>query len=490
MKKYVFIIIFLFLSCSLAAVEIPRNPAAGEPLLVTHSIAGEDLLKQARGHLFVGEIKKGLSLLDSVLKSNKNDSEALYLKGECYCLYGNKEVQNILQQLRKSGCSQYADILDIKIDQLLGDANIKKKLTELKIKYPFNSELELVDWQYKVSAGDYALAKSVFRKLSDHVVLGFIPYKVIYLTEKLINSSEADTIAAEAVRKNFLWFKALKPSLAKKVQNSSSNIFEMELPLIECGPYFGIEMIDSLGNKITVSLDTGTSDAGFTIHKKDVGSRLAGTCLDTLKNAIQYRYMPHPVDLYHKLVSFKSPEINHLTIGYFEGGLINSDGVFSPLALRNLAITVDPIHKKVFLRNREALEKYILRLNRNYEEVNYINRSGWIYIPCKLNDHEVMMMVETGSRDVNVNSIAVRRYGIPIVEGTLSWQGKDHPVKRPEIRIKIGEIEYRPKDALVDDFVMGNCYTGQASAGDLGPEFLRNFVFTIDPFIERLIFEK
>lgn len=98
-------------------------------------------------------------------------------------------------------------------------------------------------------------------------------------------------------------------------------------------------------------------------------------------------------------------------------------------------------------------------------------------------------MVETGSRDVNANSLAAKRYGLPTRPGTIVWQGKEREVTRPDFVFDIGGIAYAPGDGLVDDFALGAYGTGLGSAGDIGPGFLKDYRFTIDPFSEQIILE-
>lgn len=48
----------------------------------------------------------------------------------------------------------------------------------------------------------------------------------------------------------------------------------------------------------------------------------------------------------------------------------------------------------------------------------------------------------------------------------------------------------RSRGGMISSFVMGNTYYGLASAGDIGPDFLRNYAFTIDPFKGHFIIEE
>lgn len=450
--------------------------------------AGESkLLKTAREYFFRGALKNGITTVDSVLKNDPDDQHALYLKGEYCCLAGKKEVLEVLRRIKDE---YYADLLDLKIDLLLGDRRFPDKLRKLREKYPSSAELEFAGWLYKTEHGGLEEAKKDLWQLSDKLVFGFLPSRHLYILTEASDAQYAASLLHEASKRGFAWTKRVdrKPQL-KPEQVFSSSIYETELPLIDCGPYMGIELRDSLGNIVRASLDTGTSGFGLTIHSRTKGDSLCGVLLDTVRNGIQYRYMSAPADLYYKLCSFSWPDARNMLVGYFEGGLPASDGVFSPFAFKDLAITIDSKNRKVFLRSRQALKKYLSGKN-NYESLDFIRRGGWIYVPGKIDTSEVLMMVETGSRDVNLNKIAQLRYDTPVIEDSIEWRGKTYPVTRPVFKLRLGSLEYEPEDALVDEFVLGNYYTGVASAGDIGPDFLRNYTFTIDPFESRLILEK
>ena len=100
------------------------------------------------------------------------------------------------------------------------------------------------------------------------------------------------------------------------------------------------------------------------------------------------------------------------------------------------------------------------------------------------------MMIETGSRDINFNSLSSEYLGLEPYESTLSWNGEDYPVKKIDCKIQIGSTSYEVKGGLISDFVLGNWYYGAGSSGDIGPDFLKNQAFIIDQFNNRFILIK
>jgi hypothetical protein len=263
---------------------------------------------------------------------------------------------------------------------------------------------------------------------------------------------------------------------------------EIKLEYADCGPGMGFYMTDSKGQSIKVELDTGTSGGLFTIHSDSVGRNLAGKDTMTIEDGISYNYMEGPEDMHYKLVSFSEPPIDNFLTGYFKGSFTKADGCFSPFIFKGYALSMDPVKRTAFLRTEEALDSYLAGLD-DYVAVDYVIREGWIYIPCRINGREVLMMVETGSRYVNLNSIAAKRLGIEPYKSTIKWRGQDYPVEKIDFTLEIGRLKHEVKGGMVSSFVLGNTYYGLASAGDIGPDFLRNYAFTIDPFGKRIIIE-
>jgi len=263
----------------------------------------------------------------------------------------------------------------------------------------------------------------------------------------------------------------------------------VEFPLVPCGPYFGIQMEDVAGHKITVTLDTGTSDNEIMIHDLKTGESLAGEKLGCFEKAIWYHYMPAPTDLFYKSVSFRTPRLDDLLVGYFKGSITGADGVFSPFVFAGMALTVDPAAKTVVLRNKTELERYLAGRSGAIR-LPYRERNGWIYVKAELMGRRALFMVETGSRDLNLTGLAAARYGVKTRTDTITWNGRDSKVVRPDgLTVDFGGFAYSPADGFVDDFVFGNYWTGCGNAGDIGPDFLRGHRFTIDPFGKALILE-
>lgn len=113
-----------------------------------------------------------------------------------------------------------------------------------------------------------------------------------------------------------------------------------------------------------------------------------------------------------------------------------------------------------------------------------------MFIPCEVNGKNVEMILETGSRDVNFNSLAARRLGLESYEGFVKWNGEDYPVTKLDTEIKVGSFVYTVNGRHKTNFVLGNLAYGLGAAGDVGPDFISSFVFTIDPFNKQIILEK
>jgi hypothetical protein len=288
-------------------------------------------------------------------------------------------------------------------------------------------------------------------------------------------------------------FRKLRPKLAAGAVRSGPCRIDgvRELPYVDCGSQMGLRMTSVGGRDLDLSIDTGTGSGLLTLHESEPGEALAGPVVLRLEDGIHYHYMPEPVDVVCKLVDFRDPPMSRRPVEYFDGDFDAADGCVSPFAFPGAALTVDPQAERVWLRDRDGLAEYMRSVDpERTAVVPYVRRCGWIFVPARVNGHDVLMMVESGSRDVNVNTLAARRLGIPSRDGTIEWRGDDYPVKRADLTVEIGGLTYRCPDALVDDFVLGNNWTGTACAGDLGPDFLRHYRFTVDPFAGRLVLEE
>jgi hypothetical protein len=452
--------------------------------------SGPGTLAEVRSAYRAGNPAEGYKLVKAFLQKEPANDDALYLEGEYMVLAGRAEALGIIERLRRAGRVLEADILELKADLFLGDEMLRERLSEALRSHPGSEEVRFIEWRRRLDEGDLAWAAGHIPD-PEKIVFGSMPYEALFMACRDDDPDQALSWARKAAALGFTGLdkRAARLSRAPRVEGPFHEMSETELPLVACGPYFGIEMEDAGGRKIRVSLDTGTGGRGFMIHDRSVGDALTGPTLVRFEKAIQYHYMKEAADLSYKSVSFRRPRLRDMLVGYFEGSLKSSDGVFSPFAFKGLGLTVDPAAKKAVFRDRQKLARYVSGL-RDAVRLPYRERGGWIYVKGEFAGHAALMMVETGSRDLNINGLAAARYGVKTRPGTVPWNGRDVPVVRPDgLVVDIGGIAYTPSDGLVDDFALGNVWTGCGSAGDIGPEFLRNFRFTIDPFGKALILE-
>jgi hypothetical protein len=400
------------------------------------------------------------------------------------------KVLDILEELHLSNNDLYRELLDLKIDMLIGKESYDKKLNRLIKKYPGNKELEVFNWLKRLDDGDFSWAENNLQYVRKYSQMDFLPLLALY-NKSFDRDFELaydylTKLREESIYKRDNTYKRLE-HLVKNRPGLNEDYIELEY--IECGAEFGIMMKDAKGKKIKMAIDTGTSGYGVTIHSKALGDSLSGEHVFTTKDGIQYNYMDGPADVVAKLVDFSEPNMENLLIEYFEGGLTIADGVFSPLIF-GMALTVNPFQEKVILRNEENINRYVKQLDdKRHTTVSYKLRNGWMFIPCEVNGEKVLMNFETGSRDVNFNEIAAERIGLETYDSTIKWRGEDYPVTKINTEIRVGDFTYKVEEGFVSDFVLGNCDFGLASAGDIGPDFLRNFIWTIDPYSKSLILE-
>jgi len=481
----------LFTKARLVAAFVSFIFLSAAVALTMQSFGGAQSASIGEARKAFGEYRlaDGLKHLEAALAVESDYFEAIYLKGEALVLNGRPEVWDIIQQLKAAGKSREADILSLKVDLFLGDENLAKSTSFLATKYPGDPEIELVDWLRRLDGGDIEWAEGHLPD-PDCLVMCWVPYRALSIAWHKEDPVRSAEWAERGLEYGAKYFQRVLEVIRcyEGWPQVSHEIIETELPYVECGPYFGIRMEDEEGHSIKVSLDTGTNGRGFTIHDRSVGALLSGEVLLVREKAIQYNYMSEAVDAVYKRVNFRSPRILNLPVICFQGALSNGDGVFSPFAFPDLAVTIDPVNRKAWLRNREALKRYLKGLS-GAVMLPYRERDGWIFVSGRLDGKGALLMVETGSRDVNANRLAAKRYGLPTKPGRLVWQEKERHVKRPDFVFDIGGIAYTPSDGLVDDFALGSFGIGLGSAGDIGPVFLKNYRFTIDPFAKRIILE-
>jgi len=466
-------------------------------LLLWHTLSAQSIqtVDQAKAALSKMQYGKALQLLQSDTATGViTGQEAIYLEGEINLMLGKDLFLKNLQQLDSLGADTHADILRAKYALFIGVDSADEIISRLLQKYPENSELPYCQWLLALKQGRYSYCKSSAADVSENLIFPFAPYLALYNVAWDNNFDDAISYLDSIEMQVGSFYESKYRKLIKLQQNiqvESSSDELLELPYAQCGPGMGILLTDSRGDTIKMELDTGTGYSWMTIHDSASGSNLPGKDTLTIKNGISYNYMNHPRDFHFKLTDFKKPFYENLLVGYFNGRFSKADGCFSPFFFPHHAIQFDPLNEKVYFRTASNLAKYKKQYQGRITSVPYVIRNGWIFIPCKVNQKTVLMMVETGSRDVNFNRLAATYLDLPVYDGFVRWRGKDYPTKKVDCTIEIGEeLIYEVKGGLVNDFVLGNHYYGLASAGDLGPDFFKNYVFTIDPFNREIIFEQ
>lgn len=448
-------------------------------------------LDKARHEIAAFRINAALAHLDTVLMSDPQSVQANYMKAEILLLSGSQTYKKYMGRLEQMNYTEGCTVLRIKEAVFTGKSEASEMLAKGLSSYPGNGELKYLEWLIDLDRNGIEDRAWEAGRLSEGIIVKPLPLIALYgyardrdpaLALKYLDSLDAMSVTTFQSRDRPLL------ELLAALPKASGVRGEIELEYAECGAGMGFYMYDTRGNKIKMELDTGSGSSLFTIHNDSVGEVLDGRDLLSITDGIWYNYMEKPADIHYKTVDFSNPAINNIIAGYFDSSFSKADGCYSPFSLGACAITLDPVNGKAWIRDSLALDRYLSGL-AGYTGVEYILRNGWIYIPCKINGKEVLMMVETGSRDVNLNKISVPLVGVEPYQGSIKWRGADYPVTMADFILEVGEISYEVKSGLVSDFVLGNKYTGLASAGDIGPDFFRNFIFTIDPFSKRLIIE-
>lgn len=439
------------------------------------------------------KLKAGNSLLDSILKRDSLHLMANYLKAELNILRGEADYTTYTRRLESLGAEKELAILDLKLALLIGELSLSQVIPDILKKYPGNPEIEFINWLWEIDQNGIDNVAHTARELSQKIHFKPLPYLALYNYASGIDPQLAlcyldtlESLAGNVYHSRNRPLLELLSNIKTKQQSNTKQVIELEYA--DCGPGMGFYMTDIKGNKIKMELDTGSSNGLFSIHNDSIGKTFAGQDTVIIKNGIWFNYMDGPKDMHYKLVDFENPKIGNIVTGYFDGKFSKADGCFSPFAFKGYSITIDPLNRKAFLRNQKATEEYLEGLN-NHIEVQYTLREGWIFIPCKINGKEVFMMVETGSRDVNLNKLSLNRLGVEPYQSSILWRGESYPIQKVDFILEIGSLKYTVNGGLVSDFVMGNSNFGIASAGDIGPDFFRNFVLTIDPFGKKLIIE-
>lgn len=441
------------------------------------------------------DFKKSITILNNSGTGDINEKTTeLYLKAEIYLILGNEKFNTIFDSLTVLHARRYCDILRVKHALFIGSIAVDSLLEDALVLYPDEPELAYCKWLLDLDNGLTARCRRQAGELSSSILFTFGPWLALYYdawskyeyADALHYMDTLESVSGHHyISKNRAVLEIMKSIDAPLPADEF-----IELPYASCGPGLGMLIEDKNGKTIKMQFDTGTSYGLMTLHDSIAGNELSGIDTVTINDGVWYNYMTAAEDIHYKLTNLNKPYYQDVLIGYFNGKLDNADGCFSPFFFRHHAIHIDPIKETVCLRSQQNLARYKEQNKANITVVKYINRNGWIFIPCTVNGKEVLMMVETGSRDVNFNTLSTDFLGINVYTDNVKWRGKDYPVLKTDCTICIGDkITYDVKGGLISDFVIGNLRCGAASAGDLGPDFFRNFSFIIDPFNEEIIFE-
>lgn len=462
------------------------GPAAADASEVESRIA------DVRASLAAGDLRRAYVVADSLRRAGVQPTDLVRLEGDILWLAGSARALVVADTLRARGEVLAADVLLQKVDLLLGRPQVAARLEELAASAPGDPDLRLLRWLLALDSGNWEEALRQVDAVADGVTSAYIPPTALMLAAIDIDSTSAATATAVMHRRSCHLLENLRRKVAAGALFSGpcGIVGTRQLPYVACGPYMGMRLTASDGRQLTVTLDTGTGSGLLTLHSQETGDALPGPEILRLKNAIHYNYMAAPADIVVKRVDFADPPLTGRPVEYFAGRLDGSDGCASPFAFPDVAVTVDAAAERIWLRDRGDLEAYVASLSpATSTVVPFIRRGGWIFVPVRLNGHEVLMMLESGSREVNVHALAARRLGIDTYRSTSAWQGQEREVTRADLTVEIGGLVHHCPDGFVEAGVLGNNLTGLAGAGDIGPDFLRRYRWTIDPFADRLILE-
>jgi hypothetical protein len=421
---------------------------------------------------------------------DSQSTEALYLKGECCLMYGSATIHKVIDQLRTLGNTTGADILRLKLLLFLGDSRFENELARCRSRYPDSPEVRLAAWLHSLDQTGAPPDPAEVSELAEQITMSAVPYQAAYTAASDRTDREALSFLTSYLPYAVSYFhrhkQKLETRLALDPQFTITGAVTLEYA--QCGAQAGMYLVDTDGNKIKISLDTGTGGRLFTVHHRDVGDRLHGDTMLVLEDGIQYNYMDAPADVVIKGVDFAQPSMTSFPVEYFDGGFSIADGCFSPFALRDVAIVMDPVNQRVTLRDSAAFVAWVDSLPAGaFADLPVILRDSWPYIPIEVNGYRTLMMVETGSRDVNFNEIAVEEYGLVPYDSAIIWRGEEYPTNMVDVTIRVGHYEYEVQGGHVTDWALGNHAYGLAAAGDIGPDFMNRFVYSFDPWRRRLI---
>jgi len=453
----------------------------------------DSLLNKARENIGTFSFRRAENSLKEVENKDSLNPTLIYLHSEMKLFLGDDDFLNYLEKLQEIEADEYYQVMKLKHAIFIGLTDYENLLEEYIVKYPENGEIKYIRWLSQLDKGNYEKCMANTREISNATIFKFAPYVALFNVSWDKDFENAilyiDTVE-QIIGREFYGsrYKEILKFIAKnEVINHNNGV--TELPFAWCGSGVGFYMIDEKGDSLKIELDTGTGYNMMTVHDKSQGEKISGTDVLVVKDGISYNYMDKPADLHYKKSNFAIPAYENFIFGYFDSQFLKADGCTSPFVFKDRAIHFNPIDEKVFLFDKENIEKYLKENQAKLEIVPYFVRNGWIFIPCKINGTEVLMQIETGSRDVNFSTIALDALGLETYASFIEWNGQEFPIDKVDCILEIGKIRYEVQGGLVSDRVYPNWYYGLAAAGDIGPIFMNNFVFTIDIFNQQIIFE-
>ena len=457
--------------------------------LVSYSQSECDLPDALFSHLDSMNYRKALREIELYQNQDSTCEKSIYLQGLLRLFYGDVKVLESIEKLKELEYKESSLALSLWYGCFLGDAEYRASVvTYDSFVFADWHEIAFLKWLVLLDSGDYEKASSTVRDVSAMSCFSCLPYKALFHASWNHDYNDAikwlDSLELFGVK---VYESRYRQYIEQLILSEKDSIFNagVELEYVDCGPGMGIRLNDCNDLEIDVELDTGTGYNLFTIHNLNLGTAIAGDTVFHIKNGIWYNYMEKPEDLFFKMVSFNGLP-DSVLLGYFDSDFSKADGCFSPFVFKNYALMMDAPHQRAALLSKDEVNQ-IYSNDQQKIVVPYIVRNGWVFIPVTIADKEVFMMLETGSRDVNLNLLSVRHLGVQPYKSTVKWRGNDYPVEKVDFEMTIGCKTFKINGGFVSGFVLGNHYTGLGCAGDIGPGFLKNYCFVIDVFNQNLI---
>ncbi|PWD98263.1 hypothetical protein [Marinilabilia rubra] len=455
-------------------------------------VAKDSLLNLATTEIGILNFKKADLYLTEVEEKDSLNPRLLYLRAEMKLFQGEGIFLNYLEKIKKTGKHNIYNLMKLKHAVFIGLSEADSLIQNYLANYPENGEVNLMKWLLELDKGNFEHCKKTAKKISSETIFKFLPYLALHNSSWDRNYQNAIfymDYVEQIIGKEFYGSKYREIlGILSKTKTAIPENGNYELPFASCGPGVGFYMIDEKGDSLKIEIDTGTGYNMMTVHDKSLGKSISGSDILVTKNGISYNYMDKPADLHYKKAILANPPYKNLIFGYFDGRFSKADGCSSPFIFKNRAIHIDPQKEEVWLLDYNTLQNYISENQDEIVKVPYIVRNGWIFIPCKVNGKEVLMQLETGSRDICFNSLSLKALNLESYSGAIEWNGKDYPIDKVDCVLEIGRIKYQVEGGLVIKRIP-NWYYGLASAGDIGPVFMNNFAYTIDVFNQQIIFK-